>query len=328
MIAVVGPPGDPTTAVLRRALESRQAAFRFINQAEVLSQAMTLEVDDEVGGNLRLGAETIDLRDFTAAFLRPHDSAEAPAVAVHGALSIQAFHARQVDALLARWADVTPALVVNRPTAMASNACKPYQALSAQAVGFAVPQTLLTTDPEAAREFAAVHGAVIYKSVGGTRSIVTSLHEEDMQALDDVRWCPTQFQARVPGTDVRVHVVSERVFALEIESEADDYRYGNMTRRPCRLPASVQKSCVALASRLGFELTGIDLRRTPDGHWYCFEANPAPAFAHFGEETAEAVASAVAEHLIAGRIAHPRAAPPPLPRVPRPLPAANVSEVA
>jgi len=43
--------------------------------------------------------------------------------------------------------------------------------------------------------------------------------------LEQIRWCPVQFQALVPGIDVRVHVVEEDVHRTEIISDTLDYRY-------------------------------------------------------------------------------------------------------
>ena len=58
---------------------------------------------------------------------------------------------------------------------MASNNSKPYQALLIQALGFAVPETLVTTDPDAVLAFWQRHGTVVYKSNSGIRSIVSRL---------------------------------------------------------------------------------------------------------------------------------------------------------
>lgn len=298
MILVWGPPGDDTTLAVLDALERRQAPTVFINQAEVLSHDFRLDVDCEVRARLDLGSSALDLSDASAVYLRPYNSSDAPAVAINGALSEQAFHARRIDALLLRWAEVTPAHVINRPSATASNGSKPVQALAAREVGFEVPDTLLTTDPDEVRRFAAAHEAVVYKSISSVRSIVTQLREQDMERLDDVTWCPSQFQERVPGTDVRAHVVGDGVLACEIESDADDYRYGESTMRPYELPRKQVARCRALARQLGLDVAGIDLRRTPNRRWYCFEANPSPAFAHFGAETKMAVADALAERLI------------------------------
>ena len=53
---------------------------------------------------------------------------------------------------------MTPARVVNRPSAASGNDCKPYQLEQIHAAGFTVPPTLVTTSPQAAREFVAQHG--------------------------------------------------------------------------------------------------------------------------------------------------------------------------
>ena len=86
--------------------------------------------------------------------------------------------------------------------------------------------TLVTTDPEAALAFQAQHGSVIYKSTSGVRSIVSRFTAEHAERLADLRWCPTQFQQYIPGRDHRVHTVGDDIFACEIVSAADDYRYG------------------------------------------------------------------------------------------------------
>lgn len=300
MIVVWGPPREGTLQAVRDALARRRAPFAFVNQADVLDQAVRIAVGDCLQASIELPDGGLDLQGVDAVYVRPYSSADAPAVTAHGPDSAALRYAWRVDEMLNAWADVTPALVLNRPSAMLSNNSKPYQAESARRAGFKVPETLITTDPEAVREFAAHHGAIVYKSISSVRSIVTRLRPEDIARLDDVQWCPTQFQARVPGTDFRVHVVGACVFACEIESDADDYRYGGYVPRPCDLPADIAVRCVQLAADLGLELTGIDLRRTPDGAWYCFEANPSPAFVCFGEQHAGIVADAVAAHLLAG----------------------------
>jgi len=43
--------------------------------------------------------------------------------------------------------------------------------------------------------------------------------------------------------------------------------------------------------------TGIDLRVTDGGEWYCFEVNPAPAFSYYEKHTGQRIAAAVAHFL-------------------------------
>jgi glutathione synthase/RimK-type ligase-like ATP-grasp enzyme len=74
-------------------------------------------------------------------------------VAVDGDV-VDQLRARTFHAGLMEWADVTGALVINRPTAMESNSSKPFQAQLIARAGFAVPETLVTSEPELAAEFA------------------------------------------------------------------------------------------------------------------------------------------------------------------------------
>src|SRR4029453_6639914 len=97
------------------------------------------------------------------------------------------------DALIA-WCEISPARVVNRSSSMGSNFSKPFQSQIIQSQGFAIPETLITNAPELVREFRHEHKRVIYKSISSERSVVHTLREEDLERLENVLWCPTQFQ--------------------------------------------------------------------------------------------------------------------------------------
>jgi glutathione synthase/RimK-type ligase-like ATP-grasp enzyme len=185
---------------------------------------------------------------------------------------------------------------------MHSNSSKPYQAQLIARAGFDVPATLVTNDPDAVRDFAAEHGALVYKSTSGIRSIVRRLDAAALARLERVRSLPTQFQAVVDGTDVRVHVVGERVFATEVRSQAVDYRYAARDGLDAELvatdvPDDVAQRCVRLAGELGLALAGVDLRRTPDGRWACFEVNPMPGYSFYESHTGQPISRALVAHL-------------------------------
>jgi glutathione synthase/RimK-type ligase-like ATP-grasp enzyme len=148
---------------------------------------------------------------------------------------------------------------------------------------------------------------VIYKSISGVRSVVRKLSSERLASLGDVKWCPTQFQRFIPGVDYRVHVVGPELFACEILSDSDDYRYAPSELRGCDLPQEIAEACFRLSNRLHLPLCGIDLRRTPQGEWYCFEVNPSPAYTCF-ETVSQAPISAAIASMLAGAAACPVAA--------------------
>jgi glutathione synthase/RimK-type ligase-like ATP-grasp enzyme len=211
-------------------------------------------------------------------------------------------HARAFHDALFHWTELAPGRVVNRAEPQGSNSSKPYQAQLIARYGFSVPETLITNDPESVREFRRKHGKVVYKSISGARSIVQLVTDEDLARLDQIRWCPVQFQEFVPGTNVRVHTIGGEAFATEIMTDVTDYRYAKSQNssaelRGIELPDRVVERCVMMADGLGLAFAGIDLKLTPDGEVYCFEVNPCPAFSYFEANTGQPIACAVARHL-------------------------------
>lgn len=294
-------------------VERQRLPFFLLDQRDLGATEVELTVDAEVGGTIKVRGQTIDLRAVTAAYVRPCDTRMLPAVARAGEGSDLWRHAALVSELLSSWVELTPALVVNRFSSMASNGSKPYQIELIRRHGFGVPETLVTTDPAAVREFQERHGRLIYKSISSVRSIVARLAPDDAARLGDVVFCPTQFQQYVPGRDHRAHVVGSEIFPCEIVCDATDYRYPgdeSVELRPCRLPAEVEERCFRVASALGLSVAGIDLRRTPEGEWFCLEVNPSPAYSYYqacaGLPISEAIARLLAS---AGREAQTPHAP-------------------
>jgi glutathione synthase/RimK-type ligase-like ATP-grasp enzyme len=276
----------------------------FLDQHAVLETAVDLRVGAAVTGVVRTDNQRIDLGAITAAYLRPSDLPRLRPLARAGHGSRSWRHAVAITDALWSWAELTPALVVNRPMAMAGNHSKPYQSDQIRSCGFETPETLITTDARDVLAFWARHRAVIYKSISGVRSIVSRLTPQHLERLDDVAWCPTQFQRYVPGTDYRVHVVGDEVFACEVTSQADDYRYAGrqgatVQFRPCGLSENLAGRCRSLVARLGLTVAGVDLRRSTDGTWYCFEVNPSPGFTYYEAATGQPIADAIARLLAA-----------------------------
>jgi RimK-like ATP-grasp domain len=302
VILLWGLPSDEPMAAVADELGAIGAPMAFLDQRRVLDTELELSIGEAIGGRLRVGDDELDLAQVSAAYIRPYESLRVPAIQRAGADSVEAGHALSVEDALTSWLDVTPAFVVNRPSAMASNTSKPYQSELISRHGFATPTTLITTDRQAVVDFAAEHGRVIYKSISSTRSIVHQLDISDVDRLEDVRWCPTQFQGYVNGEDVRVHVIGDEVYACVIESGSDDYRYasgeGAARIRSCFLPDEVGVRCRGLARTLELPVAGIDLRHSPDGTWYCFEVNPAPGFSYFQKATAQPMGQAIARLLL------------------------------
>jgi RimK-like ATP-grasp domain len=301
-----GIPSETPLAMVHERLDSLGAPYVWFNQRAWDRMDLHFQVaSGHVTGLLQVEGRSYRLEDFSGVYLRLMDDQLLPDLQREPPGSARSLRCRALHAALASWSEITPARVLNRLTAMASNGSKPYQSQLIRAQGLAVPETLITNDPERVRDFRRRHGKVIYKSLSGVRSIVQLLDDGDDARLDAIRWCATQFQAFVEGTNVRVHVIAGEVFATAALTEATDYRYayrqGSSARlEPFDLPDELADRCVRLAHALRLEFAGIDLKLTPDGRAFCFEVNPSPAFSFYEGHTGQPIAAAVARSLDQG----------------------------
>ena len=303
MILLCGIPSESPLAMVAEALDALGAHYRIVNQRQVADCAFAWQIDAGlVDGTLRLGSETLRLLNVDAVYIRLMDDRLLPELRDEPDGSPARRHARAFHDALYRWIEVAPGRIVNRSDPQGSNASKPYQAQLIAQYGFSVPETLITNDPDAVLDFQREHQTVIYKSMSGVRSIVHAFDEDDLDRLEYIRWCPVQFQALVPGIDVRVHVVDQEAYATEIISDTLDYRYarrsgGAAELRATRLSSDTAQRCVALTRGLGLAFAGIDLKITPAGEIFCFEVNPSPAFSFYEANTGQPIASALARYL-------------------------------
>lgn len=304
MILLCGIPSERPLALVAEALESIGAPFVLFNQRRFAEMQMTMRLDGpSPRGVLAVDGVPHPLESIRGVYARLMEDTALPECRGDSSAPARLQRCREIHGVLHQWLDVTEARVVNRTAAMASNASKPYQAQLIRAHGFSIPETLVTNDPDAVEEFRSRHGSVVYKSVSGVRSIVRMLGDDDLRRIDAIRWCPTQFQQFVEGTNVRVHVVGREVFATSAVTTGVDYRYaeregGETTLEETTLTDAVRERCIALAASLGLEFAGIDLKFTPAGEVFCFEVNPSPGFSYFESCTRQPIALAVARHLM------------------------------
>jgi hypothetical protein len=303
MILLWGLGSDKPMASVRAELARLGCNALLVDQRAVLETMISLDIGDAAGCILEWDGVRLDLAHVRAAYLRPYDPYGVPAVAELPPDHCGRRHAGAVYDGLRLWGDMSTSCVVNRLGTMGSNSSKPYQGELIRYAGFSIPETLVTTDPDAVHAFYERHGQIVYKSVSGVRSVVSRLSAARRDEVNRVTACPTQFQQHIPGVDYRVHVVGADVFVCELESTVDDYRYadrqgGVVGRQQSAIPDDQAARCVALAASLGLRIAGVDLRRTPDGDWYCFEVNPSPAFSWF-DAPDERIACSVAKLLAA-----------------------------
>ena len=309
MILFCGIPSEPPLEYAIAAAEKAGARYVIFNQRESHFSDIAFDVEaGDIKGTIRLREKNWDLNEFKGVYIRLMEWNHLPENTSprHGASDLKRVEkSRFFHEALVQWIEMSGLKVLNRPSDMASNMSKPYQAQLIRKSGFRTPVTLITNDPVAVESFMSEHKRIIYKSISSIRSIVRELQQNDLKNLGKVRHLPTQFQAFVTGTNVRVHVVGDSVFATRINTKAVDYRYASrdgqdVIMQPVELPDEISHRCVRLSKMLNLPLCGIDLKVTPEGIYYCFEVNPSPAYTYYEEQTGQPIARAIIDYMADG----------------------------
>jgi len=141
-ILIWGLAADPPLGSVRAALSRIGAPVVFLDQQDVLGCKIELVVDCAVRGTLKILRKAIDLAAIGAVYVRPYDVRQIQALEGKGSGHPEFDHALSFEGALSCWLEMTPGLVVNRPSAMSSNNSKPYQMELIRAAGFDVPHGL------------------------------------------------------------------------------------------------------------------------------------------------------------------------------------------
>jgi glutathione synthase/RimK-type ligase-like ATP-grasp enzyme len=199
---------------------------------------------------------------------------------------------------------------VNEPGRDAAAAHKPFQLSLAQRIGLDVPNTLMTNDPDAARDFWRKYdGEVVYKqflALPDAWRETRRLRPEEEALVESVRLAPVIFQRYVEAVaDVRVTAVGDELFAAATDvrkaAYPTDVRLNVDARYEAHtLPPRVEDDLRTLMRRLGLEYGAIDLRLTPDGRYVFLEINPAGQYLYIELSTGQKISAALAAHLARG----------------------------
>jgi glutathione synthase/RimK-type ligase-like ATP-grasp enzyme len=309
ILVISYPEEEHTDAVVTQLIDAGRHVER-LDMAELPAAAgIIMRWRNEVAPSfelLRAGAAPVDLAAVKVTWwrrVRPHT--------IHPALGdgeMRAFAESETtqaigglfDALRCRW--------VNPRSADESAHRKPYQWTVAQQVGLRVPETLVTTDPIAARRFIemAAPGRVVFKPFLATTQSwreTRIIGPQDLDRLDLVRYAPVIFQHYIDGVDLRVTVIGEKIFAAEIDARGTIYPFdmrmviGEAKVSAIELPKNAQHMLLMLQRRLNLDYGAIDLRRTDAGEYYFLEVNPAGQWLFVEQRTNLPITRAMADYL-------------------------------
>lgn len=195
---------------------------------------------------------------------------------------------------------------------------KELQLREAGDLGIRCPQTLISNDPDAVRDFFdLVGGSVVTKMQsqfaiyrGEEENVVftSKVDPGNLEMLEGLRFSPMIFQEMVPKQlELRVTVVGHEVFAAAIDSQQSEHskvdwrRQGNqlaMGWKAFDFPEEEAEKLRKLASRFGLNYAAADYILTPQGEFVFLELNAAGEWLWLQWYAGLDVASAIADVLV------------------------------
>jgi ATP-grasp ribosomal peptide maturase len=196
---------------------------------------------------------------------------------------------------------------VNHPHRVGDAEFKPSGLAAAVDAGFLVPPTLITSSPDAAREFVKRYGSVIYKPlhnpvyrIDDVSSVVKVAEVTAEEITDAIAGTAHLFQERVAKVaDVRVTVIGDRVFCVRIDSALLDWRtdYSALTYTPVEAPHGLEYALRRYLDHFGLVFGAFDFCVDGDGRWWFLECNPSGQWYWLETETGLPMLAALADLL-------------------------------
>jgi glutathione synthase/RimK-type ligase-like ATP-grasp enzyme len=165
---------------------------------------------------------------------------------------------------------------------------KLYQLRIAQELGFRVPRTVISSDAETLRTFAAgneygtickpiFHGMFVDES--SIYSVLTRRITPDSIDADSVKACPVLLQEEIKReSDVRATFIGPHCFVADIKGDPSLVDWRDPDVRVSYVIGSlgeeVEGMCRAMLGRLGLIYGAFDFVRTPEGDLVFLEVNP------------------------------------------------------
>lgn len=191
---------------------------------------------------------------------------------------------------------------------------KLFQLKTAKSIGFVIPNTLITNDKEALKEFYYINSKrIIIKPLsqsklnysGETEFIFTNeLKEEHIETLEEYELTPCIYQEKIEkDIELRITVVGEKVFSSGVNSQLfentkTDWRKGKLEFFKEEIPLEIEEKCKLIVKKMGLKFGAIDLIKDIRGNYIFLEINPNGQWAWIENETGLKISDSIINELI------------------------------
>ena len=275
-ILAIGLDCDPTIVYFVRQCRRRGVDVDVINIRDVADRGRwALSVPPGKGDEIAVDEKVWRLDDYHSIYARMIDLTEYQCS--------ERAQARWYGLMagMSKWLQTSGKVVVNRPFSGLHNSAKPLHESVLSGFGFAVPDSVTTSDRSVLEAFVGDR-EVVSKSMAGGRVDARALRKDAFAGYR--AWMgPVHVQHLVRGFDVRAHVIDASVVSIAIRATGVDYRVVGQVPSFTRneIPRDLADRLVRATRALNLVLAGWDFKVDSLGRYWCLEANPQPGYSFY-----------------------------------------------
>jgi len=291
MLLIVTKIYDPTADYVCERMKKRNILFVRINLDEVVASG-TLEIDPvKILWSINTSKTIIHSHDISAIWQR-----RVPVIkAESGNSLVDEYISKEWRLAWEWWLNLQPDHIILDPEWRLKRAANKFlQLQTATHLGLRVPETLVTSDPDAFKRFFSKHNTIVAKLLGGFGKVsqpeqrfwtiyTNKLTEEDLRRAMSLRKAPVIFQEGIDKEfEIRTTLVGNQFFSCRINSKKSvrtqtdwrRYDFHNVPHSVIELPVEISEKLLQMARVLGIHFASFDLAVTPEGEYVLFEMNP------------------------------------------------------
>lgn len=225
----------------------------------------------------------------------------------------------ETEAFLNGFWDTQKFFWVNKPSKARLAENKLIQLSIAEKVGFKIPKTIVTNNPQKVKEFSFKEYSAIAKAISiGCLELdnhkwgiyAHQISPEDLLNEQAIQVAPFILQERIKKrAELRITVVGKKLFSTEIvlegcENEKPDWHLADerfIRYKKYKIPDSLAARCLQTVEHLGLVYAAFDFVITPEEKYIFLEVNPSGQWGWIEHETGYPITRTLADLLIQGR---------------------------
>ena len=291
--------------------------FRFNTEDYLLRYDIDIELSDSLENayiKCRNKNSKINLSDITGVYFRRPLSPEIEYVVQDEAEFAQR---ESLEMLRSLWRMIDERLWLNHPKHLLIANNKVNQLKKAREIGFKIPETIVSSNPEIIKKFSSLYRGAItkavkhgfYKNEGAIKVALTrEMTQGNVETLKDFAEIPMITQRKIEKIyDIRVTVVGDKTFATAIHSQDHDetkmdWRLWDiitdidLKHTKIKLPSDISEKCINITKSFNLNFSAIDLILSKDNEYYFLEINPNGQWAWIEEKTGYPIRDTIIEY--------------------------------